>query len=62
MSPGRERTVIDMARTCLEVATDMRDGSMVKVSRRVIAELMADRTPRLGDIRAISMALRGYFG
>jgi hypothetical protein len=34
------------AQTCLEVATDMRDGPMVKVSRRVIAQLMADRSPR----------------
>jgi hypothetical protein len=28
----------------------------------VLTQLMADQAPRLGDVRAISMALRGYFG
>jgi hypothetical protein len=54
-------TRAEMARTCLEVSRDMGNGSMVLVSRRVLAQLMADRPPRLGDVRAISMTLQTYF-
>jgi hypothetical protein len=37
------------------------NGMALLISRRVLAALMADQPPRLGDIRAILMTLRGYF-
>ena len=57
----REETIGEMAFTCLQVSRDLGKFSTVIICQRVIAQLRTGQSPRLGDVRAISLSLREYF-
>jgi hypothetical protein len=59
--PPRDRTIADMSLTCLQVSRDMGNHSMVELCKRVLSQLRTNKSPRLGDIRAISQTLNQYF-
>jgi hypothetical protein len=58
---SREHTIAEMSYTCLQVARDMGHETTVLICQRVIAQLRTKQSPKLGDVRAIRMALSRYF-
>lgn len=57
----RELVIGEMALTCLIASRDLGNDTMVTISARVIAQLRTGQTPKLGDVRAISMTMREMF-
>jgi hypothetical protein len=57
----RDETIHERAFTCLLAARDLGNDALVVISARVISQIRTGQSPRLGDVRAITMALREMF-
>jgi len=51
---SRQDGTLDVARTVLEAATDLRDEAVAEVCRRVIEASLNGKEPALSDLRIIS--------
>jgi hypothetical protein len=59
INPDAKR--FELCATCLSVARDMGQPAVQSAALRVMAAIMAKNEPCPSDLRAVSVALSGYF-